>query len=103
MSKEGKTRGNLHPTMDGDTDGDPHRSTGLSPIKVQMRGRRRKNMKKTQDREGCDHPLIQGDGSNESSPRPVELGLNEDVIQPDSLNVAGFSECGWPGAFLKSH
>ena len=31
MSKEGKTRGNLHPTMDGDTDGDPHWSTGLSP------------------------------------------------------------------------
>ena len=31
VSKEGKTRGNLHPTMDGDTDGDPHWSTGLSP------------------------------------------------------------------------
>ena len=30
---------------------------------VQMRSRRRKNMKKkkTQDREGCDHPQIQGD------------------------------------------
>ena len=24
VSKEGKIRGNLHPTMDGDTDGDPH-------------------------------------------------------------------------------
>ncbi|KAK7835326.1 hypothetical protein U0070_017862 [Myodes glareolus] len=46
VSKEGKTRGNLHPTMDGDTDRDPHWSTGLSPPKVQMRSRRRKNMKK---------------------------------------------------------
>ena len=33
------------------------------PPMVQMRSRRRKNKqkKKTQDREGCDHPLIQGD------------------------------------------
>ena len=31
------------------------------PAMVQMRGRRRKSMKETQDREGCDHPLIQGD------------------------------------------
>ena len=31
MSKEGKIRGNLHPMMDGDRDGDPHWSTGLSP------------------------------------------------------------------------
>ena len=46
MSKEGKTRGNLHQTMDGDTDGDPHWSTGLIPPKVQMRSRRRKKMKK---------------------------------------------------------
>ena len=23
-------------------------------------------------------------------------------LQPDSLNVAGFSECGWLGVFLKS-
>ena len=40
------------------------------------------------DREGCDHPLTQGDGSNESSPRPAGLGLNVHVIKPDSLNVA---------------
>ena len=33
VSKEGKIRGNLHPTMDGDTDGDPHWSTGLNPPK----------------------------------------------------------------------
>ena len=46
VSKEGKIRENLHPTMDGDTDGDPHWSTGLSPPKVQMRSRRRKNLKK---------------------------------------------------------
>ena len=46
MSKEGKSREILHPTMDGDTDGDPHWSTGLSPPKVQMRSRRRKKMKK---------------------------------------------------------
>ena len=36
--------------------------------------------KGNQDCEGCYHPLIQGDGSNESLPRPVGLGLNEDVI-----------------------
>ena len=31
MSKEVRIRGNLHPTMDGDRDGDPHWSTELSP------------------------------------------------------------------------
>ena len=31
VSKEGKIRGNFHPTMDGDTDGEPHWSTGLRP------------------------------------------------------------------------
>ena len=31
MSKEGKIRGNLHPMMDGDTDGDPHWSTRRCP------------------------------------------------------------------------
>ena len=46
MSKERKIRENLHPKMDGNTDGDPHWSTGLSPPKVQMRSRRRKKMKK---------------------------------------------------------
>ena len=44
--------------------------------------------KRNKDCEGCYHPLIQGDGSNESLPMPVGLGLNEHVIQPDSLNVA---------------
>ena len=59
--------------------------------------------KRNQYCEGCYHPLIQWNGSNESLPRPVGLGLNEEAIQPDSLNVAGFSECGWPGVFLRSH
>ena len=31
VSREGKIRGNLHLAMDGDTDGDPHWRTGLSP------------------------------------------------------------------------
>ena len=31
VSKKGRTRGNLHLTIDGDRDGDPHWSTGLSP------------------------------------------------------------------------
>ena len=71
------------------------------PPKIQMRSRRTKKMMK--DCEGFYHPLIQGVGSNESLPRPVGLRLNEHVIQPDSLNVTGFSECGWPGVFLRSH
>ena len=45
VNKEGRIRGNLHPTMDGDKDRDPHWSTGLAP-KVQMRNRRRENMNK---------------------------------------------------------
>ena len=89
--------------MDGDTDGDPHWSTGLSPQGPNEGQKEEEHEKGTQDREGSDHPLIQGDGSNESLPRPVGLALNEDAIQPDSLNVARFSECGWPGVFLKSH
>ena len=45
VSKEVRIRGNLHPTMDGDRDRDPHWSTGLSP-QGQMRSRRRENMSK---------------------------------------------------------
>ena len=41
-----------------------------------------------QDREGCVHPLKQGDWSGGSSPGPAGLGLKEHVIGPDSLNVA---------------
>ena len=44
VREQGKqNRGGLHLTMDGDRDGDPHWSTA------------------SQDREGCIHPLIQGD------------------------------------------
>ena len=89
--------------MDGDTDGDLHWSTGLRPQGSNEEQKDEENEKGNQDCEGCSHPLIQGDGSNESLPRSVELGLNEDVIQPDSLNEARFSERGWPGVFLKSH
>ena len=32
VSKEVMIRGNLHPTMDGDRDRDPHWSTGLSSL-----------------------------------------------------------------------
>ena len=88
--------------MDDDTDGDPHWSTGLSPPRSKWGAEGRKNEKGNKDCVGCYHPLIQGDGSNESSPTPFGLGLKEDVIQPDSLNVARFSECGWPGVFWKA-
>ena len=61
VSKESKIRGDLHPTMDGDRDGDPHWSTGLisqGPNEEQKEGEHEKG---SQDREGCVHPLIQGD------------------------------------------
>ena len=89
--------------MDGDWGRDPHWSTGLSPQGLNEEQKEGEHEQERQDHEECVHPLIQGDWSNESSPRPVGLGLNEHVIQPDSLNVAGFSECGWHGVFLKSH
>ena len=89
VSMIGRTRGNLHPTMNGDRDGDPHWSTGLSPQAPNEEQKEGKHEKGSQDCEGCYHPLIPGDGSNERSPRPVGLGLNEHVIKPESLNVAG--------------
>ena len=61
MSKVGKIRENLHPKMDGDTDGDPHWSTGLSPQGPREEQKEEEHEKGNQDREGCDHPLIQGD------------------------------------------
>ena len=70
MSKLGRTRGNLHPAMDGDRDRDPHWSTGLSsqgPNEEQKEGEHEQGR---QDREECVQPLIQGVGSNESLPRP---------------------------------
>ena len=61
MSKEGRTRGNLHPMMDGDRDGDPHWSTGLSPLGPNEEQKEGEQEKGSQDSEGCVHPLIQGD------------------------------------------
>ena len=87
MIKKGRTRGKLLLTIDGDRDEDPHWSTGLSPqgpIEEQKEGDQEK---RNQDCEGCVHPRIQGDQSNESSPRPAGLLLNEHVIKPESLNV----------------
>ena len=60
-SKEGRTRGNLHLTMDGDRDGDPHWSTGLSPQGPNEEQKEGEHEQGSQDREGCVHPLIQGD------------------------------------------
>ena len=61
MSKEGRIRGNLHPTMDGDRDGDPHWSTGLSPQGLNEEQKEGEHEQERQDREECVHPLIQGD------------------------------------------
>ena len=60
VSKEGKTRGNLHPTMDGDRDGDPHWSTGLSPQGPNEEQKEGEHEKGNQDRKGYIHPLKQG-------------------------------------------
>ena len=88
MSKEGRIRGNLHLTMDGDRDRDPHWSTGLSPQGPNEEQKEGEHEKGSQDREGCVHPLIQGDWSGGSSPGPAGLELKERVIGSDSLNVA---------------
>ena len=61
VSKEGSMRGNPHPMRDGDGDGDPHWSTGLSPQGPNEEQKEEEHEKGNQDREGCDHPLIQGD------------------------------------------
>ena len=61
MSKEGRIRGNLHPTMDGDRDGDPHWSTGLSPQGPNEEQKEGEHEKGCQDCEECIHPLIHGD------------------------------------------
>ena len=61
MSNKGRTRGNLHMTIDEDRDGDPHWSTGLSPQGPNEKQKEREQEKVNQDREGCFHPLIQGD------------------------------------------
>ena len=87
VSKKSRTRVNLHLTIDGDRDRDPHWSTGLSPQGPNEEKKEGEHEKGSQDREGCVHPLIQGDGSNERSPRSAGLELNEHVIKPDSLIV----------------
>ena len=61
MSKEGRTRENLHPMMDGDRNGDPHWSTGLSPQVPNEKEKEGEHEKESQDHEECIHPLIQGD------------------------------------------
>ena len=61
VSKESKIRGGLHPTMDGDRDGDPHWSTGLSPQGPNEEQKEGEHEKGSQDHEGYVHPLIQGD------------------------------------------
>ena len=69
-------------------DRDPHWSTGLSPQGPNEEQKEGEHEKGSQDREGCVHPLIQGDWSGGSSPGPAGLGLKEHVIGPDYLNVA---------------
>ena len=61
VGKEGQIGGNLHQTMDGDRDGDPHWSTGLSPQGSNEEQKEGEHEKGSQDREGCVHPLIQVD------------------------------------------
>ena len=47
--------------MDGDTDGDPHWSTGLSPQGLNEEQKEGEHEQEWQDREESVHPLIQGD------------------------------------------
>ena len=61
MSKEGKIRGNLHPMMDGVTDGDHIGALDGVPQGPNEEQKEEEHEKGNQDREGCDHPLIQGD------------------------------------------
>ena len=61
VSKKGRTRGNLHPMMDGDRDGDPHWNTGLNPQGPNEEQKEGEHEKRNQDCEGCVHPLLQGD------------------------------------------
>ena len=61
VSKKGRTRGNLHMRIDGDRDGDPHWSTGLSPQGPNEEQKEGKHDEGSQDSKVCLHPLIQGD------------------------------------------
>ena len=61
VRKKVSTRENLHLMIDGDRDGDPHWSTGLSLQGPNEEQKVREHEKGNQDCEGCVHPLIQGD------------------------------------------
>ena len=75
--------------MDGDGDRDPHWSTGLSSQGPYEEQKKVEHEQRSQDREGCVHPLRRWDGSNGRSPRPARLGVMENVIKMDTLNVTG--------------
>ena len=53
MSKKGRTRGNLHLTIDGDRDGDPHWSNGLSPQGPNEEQKEGYQEEGSKDHEGC--------------------------------------------------
>ena len=74
--------------MDGDWDRDPHWSTGLSsqgPVEEQKEEEYEQG---SQDVEVLVQPLRQCDWSNESSPKPVSLGLKKHGIKLWVLKVA---------------
>ena len=56
VSKKGRTRGNLHLTIDGDRDRDPHWSTGLSPQDPNEEHKEQEHEKGNQDFEGVCSP-----------------------------------------------
>ena len=47
--------------MDGDRDRDPHWDTGLNSLGPNEEQKEEEHEEGDRDREGCDHPLIQGD------------------------------------------
>ena len=96
VSKKGRIEGNLHLTIDGDRDGDPHWSTDWAP-KVQMRSRRRENMKK-------EIKTVWGvftlwyKGTDQM--RAHQGQLDWDWTRCDQTGV---SKCDWHGGWLRSH
>ena len=79
--------------MDGDRDRDAHWSTGLSSQGQDEEQKGEEHEQRSQDLEGCVHPLRLWDWSNGSSLRPAGLGAMEHVIKLDTLNVTGNE--GW--------
>ena len=49
VSKEGKGRGNLHPTLDGDRDRDPHWNTGLTSLGPNEKQKESEREQRSQD------------------------------------------------------